>query len=185
MYKQNLSLTVDPSLSFYIGCTVCFFSFLNTLQPEWMLGRHLCWGRRGSHMTQRRSSGPKQERGSMSRHGTSRECLQPHHDDKSICTVRHRSDRMQDPSGGGPGVSCVCVWRGWEPTNLRSSVVRGDQPSCEDRAWAEWGAAWLRASESRRCRSSGSRLGDCNQEGAAPTSRPTKGGPPVRLSTGL
>ena len=109
MYKQNLSLTLDPSLSFYIGCTVCFFSFLNTLQPEWMLGRHLCWGRRGSHMTQSRSSGPKQERGSMSRHGTSRDCLQPHHDDKSICTVQHRSDRMQDPSGGGPGISCVCV----------------------------------------------------------------------------
>ena len=125
MYKQNLSLTLDPSLSFYIGCTVCFFSFLNTLQPEWMLGRHLCWGRRGSHMTQSRSSGPKQERGNMSRHGTSRDCLQPHHDDKSICTVQHRSDRMQDPSGGGPGISCVCVCGGVESPPIWEVLLWG------------------------------------------------------------
>ena len=61
-------------------------------------------------MTQSRSSGPKQERRHMSRHGISRGCLQPNQDDKAVCRVWHCSDRMQDPSGGGPDVS-VCVAR--------------------------------------------------------------------------
>ncbi|KAI4539093.1 hypothetical protein MG293_010485 [Ovis ammon polii] len=55
----------------------------------------------GSHMTQSRSSGPKQERRHMSRHGLSQGRLQPNQDDKDVCTVRHCSDRRQDPSGVG------------------------------------------------------------------------------------
>lgn len=190
MYKQNLYLTLDSSLSFYIGCTVFFFPFW-TLHSQNECSVDICAGHGGgSHVTQSRSSGPKQEWRRRSRPGMSRGCLQPAHGGEDTCTAWHCSDRVRGPVEVGQASPCACGGDS-PPVGAASpaiwEVLLWGGSSCRGKAEPEQGEGrpGCGCQSPSGERASGCTMGDCSQERNWPDNQTHEGDVPVHLRAEL